>query len=283
MKPSVALRRLEVAMAETFSLTIANLGVRVRCSPSISIDEGRGMYRDFPHHGKVYLSLDIQLQGEARRSSTLDTGMQFKEGVLHFSAPGYEGKVSEQEGSGKISISSKYPLEEIDYALRVAYALLAFQAGGLMIHAAGIVQNGAAYLFFGPSGAGKTTVSRLSTKGSVLNDDLVILLPKEKGWRVYGTPFWNPTQVTPNASSAPLAGLFRLVQSKRVSLGALSSSEAIAELVANVPVITVDLERSGKLLQRLDEISRTVTVKKLFFRQDGSFWDLILQQAGELG
>ena len=69
--------------------------------------------------------------------------------------------------------------EEVEYFLRVIYALLVFQAGGLLFHAAGIVRDGQCYLFFGHSGSGKTTVARLSSTDLVLNDDLVVLIPRQ--------------------------------------------------------------------------------------------------------
>jgi len=144
-----------------------------------------------------------------------------------------------------------------------------------MLHAAGIMRDKKTYLFFGHSGSGKTTISRLSTNKLVLNDDLVILMPENNGWQVYGTPFWNPTQVKPAAQNAPLVGLYKLVQDKSVFLKSIPASEALAELISNVPIIPADPGRTLKLIARLSEIMNSAPVQKLHFLPEPSFWDII--------
>ena len=58
--------------------------------------------------------------------------------------------------------------------LRVTYALLLIRHGGFLFHSAGMIRNGCGYLFYGHSGSGKTTVSRLSQNHvTLLSDDLV--------------------------------------------------------------------------------------------------------------
>jgi len=259
----------------TCSLSIAGLGVRLNCQDEGVVADLQHRYREFPLTGEPDLRIEVRLTGRERPSPNLDTGTVFKDGILHFTAPGYEGQIRESEGVGRLSISSAYPVEEIDYGLRVAYALLAFQAGGLMLHAAGIVREGKAYLFFGHSGSGKTTVSRLSVDDIVLNDDLVLLMSEGDGWQVYGTPFWNPSQVKPSNRHAPLAGLYRLVQAPEVCLREIEKSEAVAELISNVPVVSADLWRGPETLSRLRQLAGAFPVCKLYFLPDDSFWDVI--------
>jgi hypothetical protein len=262
-------------MPTSFSLEIAGLGFLGVCDSAKIADALTTRYRDFPSGGDYNLEVEIQITGQERESAILDTGMVFEDGILNFSAPGFQGFIRENEGVGKLSLSSRQPLEDIEYFIRVAYALLAFQAGGILLHTAGIQRKGLAYLFFGHSGSGKTTVSRLSEKDTVLNDDLVILMPDKGDWQVYGTPFWNPSQVKPAPQHAPLAGLYRLAQDKRVYLEDISQSETLAELIANVPVIPADPTRTPKLISRLQQITQAIQVKRLHFLPDPSFWDLI--------
>jgi hypothetical protein len=267
----------------TVRLSVAGLGLVIHC-PDRTVAEGlRASYRDFPLDGSPDLCLGVTLTGRLRSSPLLDTGTAFKEDVLHFTAPGYQGSLDLRRGTGMLAISSAHPLEDLDYAVRVAYALLAFQAGGVMLHAAGIVRNGRAYLFIGHSGSGKTTISRLSNQDTVLNDDLVIVLPDVKSWRAYGTPFWNPSQVAPHPQDAPLGGLYRLVQAPVVKIEALRESQAVAELVANVPVIPQDPGRVKGLLGRLAAIHQVTPLKDLYFTPDDSFWELVAPSADLAG
>jgi len=261
------------------ALSIAGIGISATCDYPKLAQALRRRYRDFPAGEDIHLSVEIRLSGRERSSAMLDTGATFEDGRLHFTAPGYRGLIDETKGKGYLTLSSTQPVEEVEYFLRVAYALLAFQSGGIMLHAAGVVRDEKAYLFFGHSGSGKTTVARLSPNDTVLNDDLVLLMPVHPaeggGWRVFGTPFWNPTQVRPTPANAPLAALYRLVQDKKVYLQGISTSEAIAELISNVPVIPADPVRSLELLTRLHKILQAVPAHKLHFLPDDSFWGVV--------
>src|SRR5262249_12282362 len=63
--------------------------------------------------------------------------------------------------------------------LRVLVAYRLLELGGAVLHSAGVADGDGAFLFLGPSGAGKTTLSRQSeAQGrTVLSDDLNALLP----------------------------------------------------------------------------------------------------------
>src|SRR5262249_29799700 len=56
--------------------------------------------------------------------------------------------------------------------LRVANALLLAEIDGLLLHASSVLRRGRAFLFPGPSGAGKTTIARLAAGGGVLSDEV---------------------------------------------------------------------------------------------------------------
>lgn len=258
------------------SLSIAGLTVCVSSDSTALVDRLCRRYQAFSGLGAAHLAVRVQVTGRRRISALLDTGMVFRDGLLHFTAPGYEGFIDEEGGVAELSLSSMQPVEDVDYFLRVAYALLAFRAGGLLFHAAGIVRGGGAYLFFGPSGGGKTTVARLSPDDLVLNDDLVLLMPRADGWEAYATPFWNPSQVrSPGPCSAPLAGMFRLVQDTAVYLEEMGPARALAELVSSVPVISADPARSLELLEVGRCLGDAVPVYRLHFLPDASFWDVV--------
>jgi len=201
--------------------------------------------------------------------------MTFRERILYLEDDDFRGVIDESSGRGQLEVKSSHPEDSVDYYLRAVYALMAFRAGGLLFHAAGIVRNHRAYLFYGHSGSGKTTVARLSPDSLVLNDDLVLLLPHDGGWQVHATPFWNPSQVRPTRQSAPLVGVYRLVQSKDVFLRKMSTAQSLAELVSNVPIIPEDSSRSSELLSRGIRLLETVPAYQLHFLPDDSFWNVV--------
>ena len=268
--------------AARLTLAVAGIGVTLTCNDIVLAQRLRERYRPFLTAGPTSLTAHVHVQGRLRTSARLDTGTVFRSGVLHFTAPGYQGTVDVEAGQAQLHLSSASPLEDVEYFLRVIYALLAFRFGGLLFHAAGIVRRGRAYLFFGPSGSGKTTVARLSADSVVLNDDLVLLTPRGRHWVVHATPFWSPSQVQPTGPrSASVVAMFRLVQDQTMHLEAMDLAPALAELIANVPVLPSDPTRSHRLLGLGQRLLRSVPVYRLQFRPDPSFWHVVEAQSAD--
>jgi hypothetical protein len=127
-------------------------------------------------------------------------------------------------------------------------------------------------VFFGHSGSGKTTVARNSSGKRVLNDDLVVLQREGEYWNASSTPFWNPTQVKPLNLSGKIHALYQLVQDRHVVLEPVSPAIALAEFLANVPVMNGDPTRGQELVERCLMIVNSVPVYRLHFLPDGTFW-----------
>jgi hypothetical protein len=72
---------------------------------------------------------------------------------------------------------------------------------------------------------------------------------------------------------APLSALLRLVKSPDVSIDRLPPGRALAELVANSPVVSGDPEWLPLLMARWERVLRDVPVYALQFRKDASFWE----------
>jgi hypothetical protein len=200
----------------------------------------------------------------------------FDDGVLHFTAAHGLGQIDVRRSAAQVSLTAPHPFEPVDYVVRAALALLAFEADGLLFHAAGLARRGVGYGFFGYSGSGKTTVARVSTDAVALNDDLVVLLPHVDRWEMAATPFSNPTQVSPGGPQiVPLAALYRLVQNRSVFVEPLESAAAVAEVIASSPVVCADPDRTFDLLARAERLVTAVPVQRLHFLPDASFWQVI--------
>src|ERR1022692_260708 len=78
----------------------------------------------------------------------------------------------------------------IDAVLRIVHTLVLARQGGFLMHSASAIRNGKAFLFSGPSEAGKTTISRLAPPdATLLTDEISYLRPDGAGYIAFGTPF----------------------------------------------------------------------------------------------
>ena len=158
--------------------------------------------------------------------------------------------------------------------LRALTAEFVLAHGGLLLHGATVVRRGRAYVFFGPSGAGKTTTTRLSPNDLVLSDDLTLIVETKDGFGAAGIPFGMAHHHVPDSNEAfPIAGLHRLGQSREVARTRVTGAAALAEIVASLPFVMdhdpgAPMENAARLLAR-------VPLWRLQFRKDDAFWKVI--------
>ncbi len=88
--------------------------------------------------------------------------------------------------------------------------------------------------FFGPSGAGKTTVASTSPF-PVLSDELVAVVPGPP-FSLVRSGFWGEREDTTRTSAAVLALLVDLAKGPAVRLTRLAPAEAAGRLLASTPV-----------------------------------------------
>lgn len=168
------------------------------------------------------------------------------------------------------------PEAEIENFLRVLYSQLCERAGGLLLHAAGVIRNNQGYVLFGPSGSGKTTATRFSLAHTVLSDDMVIVKMQGNKARVYGVPFRGDFPEAPRVNrAADLHGLFSLVKAPEHRVTTVAAPLAIAQLSACLPFLMRDSQRASRALAICRQLNESVPVRALHFRPDAGFWRVI--------
>ena len=178
-------------------------------------------------------------------------------------------------GEGELQLA---PETDAENFLRVLYAHLCLREGGLVLHAAGVLRERGGFVFFGESGSGKTTTSRLSMElgYTVLSDDLVILRKRDDTYRVYGVPFRGEMMEAPRTNaSGNLVGLYTLVKSQQHELIALAPSRAISRLTSCIPFVITDPTSAGRVMQICSDLVAHVPVRELHFSRDSGFWRII--------
>jgi len=191
--------------------------------------------------------------------------------------PGIRGIIDINSLQGTARLGRRGLRLNIEFFLKALFAYMAFSHGGLLLHCSGVLSGREAYLFTGEGGSGKSTVVSLLPHRLALNDDMVVLRPDGRGWRAYGTPFWNveTTRRCGQTADGRVAGIYRLAQDQQVYLEPMANAVAISELIANCPVVNTDPVALPALMNRCRELAETVKLQRLHFRKSADFWPLL--------
>lgn len=153
------------------------------------------------------------------------------------------------------------------FRVLVAYRLL--ELGGILLHSAAVVTDGRARIFFGRSGAGKSTVARLGAAagGQVLSDDLNALVVNGDRLVCQKVPFAGDFGGTRRGDElvCPVAGVYRLRQGECVDVHAMTRADALSALMVCSPFVNHDPYRVDQLLSSLDTVTGRVDVNGLTF------------------
>lgn len=154
--------------------------------------------------------------------------------------------------------------------------ILRFQKA--MIHSSAILSHNKSdvYLFFGPSGAGKTTISELAHPRKILSDDMNILILKEDG--LYCSPggvggLYKP-QVAIN-QEFKVKKVFWLIQDDNFKICDISKKAQFIYLLAtlaNLPLGQVSQHLESEILETSQNLLSHTEIQELFFPKDNSIW-----------
>jgi hypothetical protein len=165
-----------------------------------------------------------------------------------------------------------YPLDDLLFQHHLA------GAGRLVVHCCGLVVEGAAVIFCGHSGAGKSTTARLWSRlrpdTLVLSDDRIVLEPRGRGFRAHGTP-WHGEGRFAAPGAAPLRALFFLRHGARTRLAPLTVADAAARLFARTFPPPWDASLIAKTLGTCGRVTEAVPAWDLSFRPDASAVDAV--------
>lgn len=146
---------------------------------------------------------------------------------------------------------------------------------GLMIHSSCVIEDGKAYLFAGQSGAGKSTVAKLSAPRPLLSDEASLVKITPDGMFVYDSPFRSELMSIYEGRVCPLDGIHLLIQSSQVERKQIRSGEGIMHLLDKVFFWAHDAKETSKVLGMLREMVMAVPVYELHFQKNNTFWEKI--------
>ena len=235
------------------------------------------------------IQLSIRFRDDAAAGMEVPSSLfQTKRGTADlFSMAGglIEGRYSPSTGEGELQVQRL--ITEGGYA-RI-YEQVFYQAywsavrrrrlDSLLLHSSGVIHDGRGYAFSGRPGAGKSTVARLSSGATVLNDEITAIDFSEPAVKIMDTPF-NAAFQGKKTGSATLGGVMLLKQASIHRLTRTNDLEQKKKLAREI-IPPIGLETpfsSARFMDMFDLSERLFDRVPLFimeFRQDPGFWDLI--------
>jgi len=150
------------------------------------------------------------------------------------------------------------------------------------MHSAALVKEGKGYLFLGDSGAGKSSLSKISDGAVVLSDDSPILGKRNGDALVFPSPFHqlNPSKGLDKEAigvSARVEGLYFLSKDEKLYLDGVSRKEAVSMILKRYILFFPYLSGRAKsaLFDLILELCHRLPIHNLHFCLDQDVWGLI--------
>lgn len=164
-----------------------------------------------------------------------------------------------------------------DSVLRILHTLLLCREQGFLLHASSVVRNGRAFLFTGPSGAGKTTIVRHAPEDAVvLTDEISYVKRQGDAYCAYGTPFAGEWADVGAPIAAPIAAIFQLARGPVTTRTRLERSATVRVLMRNILFFANDSTLAGHVFDTACDFAAGVPAYRLAFAPGPEVWETLL-------
>jgi len=168
-------------------------------------------------------------------------------------------------------IGSRTTLFQVNTSLMIQYTFVTAGLATLLLHASVTRYEGRGNLFFGVSGTGKSTHSRLwhefVPESDLMNDDNPVIRFEDGKCLVYGSPWSGKTLCYRNVV-APVNALVRLEQFPENRIARLEPLQAYASVIAAVSTIRWNHDVMSLLVPTIERVAMTVPCFLLKCRPD---------------
>jgi hypothetical protein len=145
---------------------------------------------------------------------------------------------------------------------------------GFFLHSCGLIREGQAFLFVGPDGSGKTTISKLVPEGFIASDDSLIVRRSNGSFTSYTTPWGSRKSIN---ASAPISRIFFLRKAHTLRVKEMTPAEAAREFLANIFFNTLDHQICQRTLETVEDLTKQIGCHELFFSREERKLDRIFK------
>lgn len=164
----------------------------------------------------------------------------------------------------------------MEFVVMSAFAFAALRKNILLLHGSSYERDNHAYIYFGRSGSGKSTIIRKTDRKSILSDDTAVVKKIGKFLYVYRSPFDKKKLLNLESRRAPLKKILFLNKSKEHSETDIQNTTKFIALKGSDIYAYADrwffMKRTQreaiKLYALVLEIIGTTDIKRLNFTKD---------------
>ncbi len=266
-------------------MTILDLGgtaAAIRGLPAAMEAALRSEWRPWVlREGEPVLVVDVRVEPpreDGRPFSAKRMAANFEDGLARYVME--EGTATvPPSGPAAIHVASCGANKQLYALLTLLGAAFAWRAPShraLVLHAAGIVLDGRAFVLAGAEGAGKTTFARVAAESgaAVLGDDLVVVRAADGGVEAVGSPLRSKPWNTTGRGAWPVAALLLPEHGTPPALRPAPAMAARARVVASLPFVAEAIDRCPGLDSVLDAVVGA-PARLLRFAPDPGFLPLL--------
>lgn len=244
----------------------------------------RKQYAAFLLDGPAIWQVDIQFDPAL---TLVEVGWVRNQGdVTTFRLLSYQGWVDFHGRRAAIAAPSiENATSAVDRLLAyVLMHILPREQNALLLHGVGLTIQKQGHVFFGPSGAGKTTIATLALgQAELFSDENVVLSSPQSTPLLHSTPFWGHSTpehlIQRTQRQAPLRALYGLRHGPDFHLEPMSSAESVVALLLTEKIAADRCESMTAWLAVVERVLAAVPVYTLTFRPTGELWSF-LRSAG---
>ncbi|MFZ2059559.1 MAG: hypothetical protein WAU82_00980 [Candidatus Binatus sp.] len=259
------------------SVVIGGLAINIQSANRDFIAMLERRYAGFvaePANGGIQLEVEVVAAVANSDSDDEELEVRYADGHWTINRGDFRAQWDPVSMRGSVR-QAAYPYA-IDAVMRIVHSLVLAERGGFLVHSASAVRNGRAFLFSGVSGAGKTTISRLAPPDvTLLTDEISYVRRFGERYQACGTPFAGDLGRAGENISAPIAGLYLLVQGRHNVASRIGAADAARRLLRNILFFADDANRVEQLFGSACDFVSRVPVYELTFQRDEKVWDLI--------
>jgi hypothetical protein len=259
------------------NIEIANICVRIDSKDEKFIRRINSNYKDFASTGHAdftfgvdsYSQIDpVQDHSDILSDPEQNVSLIPKNGGYSFVLENKESIGFMDIGRGEARLY-RLPGQEVGlyFDLLFMHALRLFLAHnkGFFLHSSGLIKDDRAFLFVGPDGSGKTTISKLISEGFIASDDSLIVRRSKGFFTLYTTPWGSRESIN---ASAPISKIFFLRKAQTLTTKEMTPAEAAREFLANTFFNTLDHQICRTTLETIALLSKEISCHKLYFSRE---------------